>query len=32
MKTAYINKFQRDKKIVANTKLRTYFEEASFNI
>jgi hypothetical protein len=32
MKSAYINKFQRDKKIVANTKLRTYFEEASFNI
>ena len=32
MKTVYIDKFQRDKKITANTKLRNHFENASFNV
>ena len=32
MKTAYIDKFQRDKKIAANAKLRNHFENASFNV
>ena len=32
MKTAYIDKFQRDKKIAANAKLRDHFENASFNV
>ena len=29
MMNAYIDKFQRDKKIKANTSLRKYFTEAS---
>jgi len=31
MKEAYVNKFKRDKKIKENSKLRKYFEEASYN-
>ena len=30
MKNAYTNKFERDKKIMTNSKLRQYFEEASY--
>ena len=31
MKNSYINKFERDKKMIANSKLRQYFEETSYN-
>ena len=32
MKAAYIDKFQRDKRITANTKLRDHFANASYEI
>jgi len=31
MKNAYVNKFERDKKIIANTQLRQHFQQLSYN-